>query len=140
MSVEEEPIWTEAGSPTMVLEVRLLHYRPRLPQNASRSLCVCEEVRWRRLPNTPSVRGWHVDRRTEPSQDSDAEEGSKSNLRNERLGSGKTDIGNAHHPTPVKEAIVVVTGKICDKGASAVQHVGSETGRIDTPGKLQIIR
>ena len=26
------------------------------------------------------------------------------------------------------------------KGASTVQHVGSETGRIDTPGKLQVIR
>ena len=75
-----------------------------------------------------------------PSQDSDAEEGSQSNLRNERLGSGKTDIGDAYHPGPVKEAIVAVTGKIRDKGASTVQHVGSETGRIDTPGKLQVIR
>ena len=33
-----------------------------------------------------------------------------------------------------KEAIVVVTREIRDKGASAVQHVRSETGRIDTPG------
>ena len=44
----------------------------------------------------------------------DAEEGSKSNLRNERLGPGKTDIGDAHHPGPVKEATVVVTGEIRD--------------------------
>ena len=43
MSVEEEPIRIEAGSPTMVPEVRLLHYRSRIPQNASRSLHVCEE-------------------------------------------------------------------------------------------------
>ena len=42
--LEEEPVWTEAGSPTMVPEVRLLHDRPRVPQNASRSLRVCEEV------------------------------------------------------------------------------------------------
>ena len=38
MSVEEEPIRTEAGSPTMVPEVQLFHDRSRIPQNASRSL------------------------------------------------------------------------------------------------------
>ena len=66
----------------------------------------------------------------------DAEEGSKSNLHNERLGSGKTDTGDAYHPGPVEEAIVVVTRKVRDKGASTVQHVGSKTGRTDTPDKL----
>ena len=40
---------------------------------------------------------------------------------NERLGSGKTDTGDAHHPGPVKETIVVVTGEIRDKGASAAK-------------------
>ena len=75
-----------------------------------------------------------------PSQDLDAEEGSQSNLRNEGLGSGKTDTGDAHHPGPIEEAVVAVTGKVCDKGASTVQHVGSETGRIDTPDKLQVVR
>ena len=128
------------GSPTMVPEVRLLHDRPRVPQNASRSLCVCEEVQRRRLPNTTPIRGRHINRRTRPSQDSDAEEGSKSNLRNEGFGSGKTDTGNAYHPGPVEEVIVAITGKVRDKGASMVQHVRSKTGRIDTPGKLQVIR
>ena len=74
------------------------------------------------------------------AQDTDAEEGSQSNLRDERLGSGKTDTGDAHHPGPVKEPIVAVTGEIRDKSASAVQHVGSKTGRIDTASILQIIR
>ena len=44
----------------------------------------------------------------------DAEEGPQSNLRDERLGSGKTDIGDAHHLEPVKEATMVVTGETCD--------------------------
>ena len=35
---------------------------------------------------------------------------------------------------------MAVTRKVRDKGASTVQHVGSETGWIDTPGKLQVIR
>ena len=56
MSVEEEPIQTEAGSLTMVQEVRLLHERSRVPQNASRSLRVCEEVRRRRLPDPTQSR------------------------------------------------------------------------------------
>ena len=97
------------------------------------------EVRRRRLPDPAPVRGRHVDRRTRPSQDSDAEEGSESDLR-DGLGFGKTDTGDAHHPGPVEEAIVAVTRKVCDKGASTIQHVGSKTGRIDTPGKLQVIR
>ena len=140
MPVEEEPLRTEAGSLTMVLKVRLLHDRSRVPQDVGRSLRVCEEVRRRRLSNTPPVRGRHVDRRTGPSQNTDIEEGSQPNFLNERLGPGKTDTGDAHHPGSVKEAIVVVTREIRDKGASAVQHVRSETGRIDTPGKLQTIR
>ena len=138
VTVEEELIRTEAGSPAMVLEVRLLHDRPRVSQIASRSLRVCKEVRRRRLPDTPSVRGRHVDRQTGPSQDTDAEEGSLSNLRDERLGSGKTDTGDAYHPGPIKEAIVAVTGKVHDKGNSVVQHVESEIGWIDTPDKLQV--
>ena len=42
--VEEELIWTKASSPVMVPEVRLLHDRSRIPQDAGRSLRVCEEV------------------------------------------------------------------------------------------------
>ena len=48
--------------------------------------------------------------------------------------------GDAHHPGPVKQAIVVVTRKARDTSPSTVQHVESETGRIDTPDKLQAIR
>ena len=54
-------------------------------------------------------------------------EGFQSDLRDERLGFGKIDTGDAHHPGPVEEAIVPVVGKIRDKGALAVQHVGSKT-------------
>ena len=54
MSVEEEPIWIEAGSPIVVPEVQLLHDRSRIPQNATRSLRVCEEVRRRICPS-----GWN---------------------------------------------------------------------------------
>ena len=52
----------------------------------------------------------------------DAEEGSQSNLCDERLGSGKTDTGDAYHPGPVEETTVAVTGKIRDKGASVVSR------------------
>ena len=44
--VEEELIWIEARSPTMVPEVQLLHDRPWIPQDAGRPLRICEEVRW----------------------------------------------------------------------------------------------
>ena len=54
-----------------------------------------------------------------------------------RFGSGKPQFDGF---TDSDMSADVDTGKICDKGASTVQHVGSETGRIDTPGKLQIIR
>ena len=37
------------------------------------------------------------------------------NLHNERLGSGKTDTGDAYHPGPVEEAIVAVTRKCVTK-------------------------
>ena len=75
-----------------------------------------------------------------PRQDLDAEEGPELDLLNERLGFSKTDIGNAHHPGPVKEVVVVVIGEVRDKGASTVQHVGGKTDRINTSGKLQAIR
>ena len=52
-------------------------------------------------------------------------QGSKSDLLNEGLGSGETDTGDAHHLGPVEEAVVAVTRKVCDKGASTVQHVES---------------
>ena len=45
--VEEELIRTEASSPAMILEVRLLHNRPWIPQDAGRPLRVCEEVQWK---------------------------------------------------------------------------------------------
>ena len=99
-----------------------------------------QEVRRRRLPDTPLVRGQHVDRRTRPSQDTNAEEGSEPDLLNERLGSDKTDTGDAYHSGLVKEAIVAVTGEVRDKCASTVQHVRCETGQINTLGKLQVIR
>ena len=40
----------------------------------------------------------------------------------------------------LSSATVVVTGEIRDKGASAVQHDRSKNCRINSPGKLQIIR
>ena len=58
-----------------------------------------------------------------PSQDTDAKEGPEPDLLNERLGSGKIDVGDAYHPEPANEATMVVTREIHDKGASAVQHV-----------------
>ena len=53
------------------------------------------------------------------------------------------DLGPArqiHHPGPEEEAVVAVTREVRDKGASPVQHVGSKTGRVDPPGKLQVVQ
>ena len=80
-----------------------------------------------------------MNRRTRPSQDTDAEEGSKLDLLNGRFGSSTTDIGNAYHPRPVEVVVVVVTREVFDKGASMVQHVGGKTGMIHTSSKLQAI-
>ena len=88
MLVEAEFVRIEASSPAMVPDVRFLHDRSRIPQHVGPPLCVREEIRRRRLPNTPIVCGRYADRRTRPNQNRDAEEGPEPVLLNERYGSG----------------------------------------------------
>ena len=115
--VEEEVIQTEACSPTIVSEVRFLHDRPRIPQDAGRPLRVCEEFRRRRFPDTLAICGRHVDRQTKLNQIWKSEESLEPNLLNERFGSGKTDTGDAHKPRLVEKIATVIIAEVCDKGA-----------------------
>ena len=44
----------------MVQEIWILHSRPWFPQNSSWPACLCEEVWWRRFPNSLVVYWWHA--------------------------------------------------------------------------------
>ena len=44
MAVDKESLRTEASAPTMVPKVRMLHGRPRVPQDTGLPLCIHEEV------------------------------------------------------------------------------------------------
>ena len=50
-------ISTKASSQEVVPEVRVLHDRSRVPQDASRPLHVHEEFLWQRLPDIVAISG-----------------------------------------------------------------------------------
>ena len=54
------------------------------------------------------------------------------------MGQMKQILG-IHSPGSHQETIMVVTGEVCDKGASKVPHGGCETGRVDTADQLQVL-
>ena len=96
MFIEKELVWVEASSSTSVLKIRILHDRQRVRQNVGQSLCICEEIQWRRFPHPLVVRGQHVDCRTGPYEDPSAEEGLEQVVLDERYGSGEANPGYAH--------------------------------------------
>ena len=44
MPTQEEFVWADASVPAMIPKIRMLHDRPWVPQDASRLLCLREEV------------------------------------------------------------------------------------------------
>ena len=50
------------------------------------------------------------------------------------------DPGDVYSPGLDEKIVMVVTGKIHDKGAPKVQRGGCEAGRVDTSSKLQVFR
>ena len=59
--------------------------------------------------------------------------------RDDGHGTDEADPRHANSPRSDKESIVAVIGEECDKGAPKVQHVGCETGWVDTADQLQVL-
>ena len=46
LQIKEKSVWVEAGSTTMVQEVRLIHGGSWVPKNCSRLLCLLQTISW----------------------------------------------------------------------------------------------
>ena len=99
-----------------------------------------QEVLRRWFPHPSTICRRHADCRTKPEEDGKFEEGHEEVIRDEGRGTGEADPRDAHSPRSDEEAIVAVTREVREKGAPKVQHVGCETGWVDTTHQLQAVQ